>query len=347
MTVVRVKGFKIFKDRHGRERCYHRKTGERIDLTKAPMGEFLAECARISALALMKCKRPRKVISSAVAPYHGGGSKSDGGSARGGPFVCPHPSVSNANGLRIIAIWAKHKWRRRGTLMATPGQLVKCIAEALSIPEASVVQYDRLLAENGLRSKGGRGTSAAKVTAVDAANLLIAIMGSPVIGASIKPAIEVCRTYGRLPLKVGGTSENLETFSTLGLPTVSKLPTSHTLRDGIAALIEAASVGERLIIDFEDGEQPVSGPETDRHVSIRIDGPTPWADITADASLGDGTPEGTTRYQAGRFVYHNIRRTPAGIFKRREEDFHQTRWITFKSIRRIGALLAQTNAKAA
>ena len=51
MTVVRVKGFKIFKDRHGRERCYHRKTGEKIDLTKAPMGsaEFLAECARISA----------------------------------------------------------------------------------------------------------------------------------------------------------------------------------------------------------------------------------------------------------------------------------------------------------
>ena len=53
MTVVRVKGFKIFKDRHGRERCYHRKTGEKIDLTKAPKGsvEFLAECARISALA--------------------------------------------------------------------------------------------------------------------------------------------------------------------------------------------------------------------------------------------------------------------------------------------------------
>jgi hypothetical protein len=232
-------------------------------------------------------------------------------------------------------------------LMATPGQLVKCIAEALSIPEPSVVQYDRLLAENGLRSKGGRGTSAAKVTTVDAANLLIAIMGSPVIGASIKPAIEVCKTYGRLPLKVGGASENMKTFRTLGLTTMSKLPPSHTLRDGIAALIEGASVGESLIIDFEDGEEPVSGPETDWHVSLRLDGPTPWADITADASLGDGTPEGTTRYQSGRFVYHNIRRTPGGVFKRRAEDFHQTRRITFKTIRRIGALLVQTNATAA
>jgi hypothetical protein len=40
MTIVRVKGFKIFFDHHGRQRCYHRKTrtpidppaaGERID----------------------------------------------------------------------------------------------------------------------------------------------------------------------------------------------------------------------------------------------------------------------------------------------------------------------------
>jgi hypothetical protein len=29
MTHVRVKGFKIFKDRHGRMRCYHRATGTR------------------------------------------------------------------------------------------------------------------------------------------------------------------------------------------------------------------------------------------------------------------------------------------------------------------------------
>jgi len=38
MTHVRVKGFKIFKDRHGRMRCYHRATGHKIDLTKAPLG---------------------------------------------------------------------------------------------------------------------------------------------------------------------------------------------------------------------------------------------------------------------------------------------------------------------
>jgi integrase len=55
MTVIRVKGFKIFKDRHGHERCYHRKTKIAIDLKKAPKGsaEFMAECARITALTII------------------------------------------------------------------------------------------------------------------------------------------------------------------------------------------------------------------------------------------------------------------------------------------------------
>lgn len=50
MTVVRVKGFQIFADRHGRMRCYHRKTKTPVDLTAAPLGtaEFFAECARIA-----------------------------------------------------------------------------------------------------------------------------------------------------------------------------------------------------------------------------------------------------------------------------------------------------------
>jgi integrase len=52
MTRVSVKGFKIFTDRHGKLRCYHRATGTAIDLIEAPLGsaEFFAECARIAAL---------------------------------------------------------------------------------------------------------------------------------------------------------------------------------------------------------------------------------------------------------------------------------------------------------
>ena len=52
MTIVRVKGFQIFADRHGRMRCYHRKSRIAVDLERAPLGsaEFFAECARITEL---------------------------------------------------------------------------------------------------------------------------------------------------------------------------------------------------------------------------------------------------------------------------------------------------------
>lgn len=52
MSVVRVKGFQIFTDRHGKKRCYHRKTRTPVDLENAPLGSaaFLAECNRIMAL---------------------------------------------------------------------------------------------------------------------------------------------------------------------------------------------------------------------------------------------------------------------------------------------------------
>ena len=52
MTHVRVKGFQIFTDRHGRRRCYHRATRTPVDLAEAPIGSagFLAICSRIEAL---------------------------------------------------------------------------------------------------------------------------------------------------------------------------------------------------------------------------------------------------------------------------------------------------------
>jgi hypothetical protein len=62
MTTVRIKGFKIFKDRHGRMRCYHRETGQKIDLVKAPLGSaaFFTECEKITAIAeANKAKAPK------------------------------------------------------------------------------------------------------------------------------------------------------------------------------------------------------------------------------------------------------------------------------------------------
>lgn len=50
--IIRVKGFKLFKDRHGKQRCYHRRSNVAVDLVKYSVGsvEFFAECARIAGL---------------------------------------------------------------------------------------------------------------------------------------------------------------------------------------------------------------------------------------------------------------------------------------------------------
>jgi hypothetical protein len=60
LTRIKVKGFKIFHDRHGEERCYHRVTGTAIDLQKYPLGsaEFFAEVARIGAVAAVAEPKP-------------------------------------------------------------------------------------------------------------------------------------------------------------------------------------------------------------------------------------------------------------------------------------------------
>lgn len=49
MTNIKIKGFQIFTDRHGKRRCYHRSTGTPIDLEKYPLGspEFIAQCEKI------------------------------------------------------------------------------------------------------------------------------------------------------------------------------------------------------------------------------------------------------------------------------------------------------------
>jgi integrase len=71
MTIIRVKGFKIFRDRHGHWRCYHRNTGLPIDLNKAPIGsaDFIAECARIAALQKATEKEKPGTLGSLIVAY--------------------------------------------------------------------------------------------------------------------------------------------------------------------------------------------------------------------------------------------------------------------------------------
>jgi hypothetical protein len=172
---------------------------------------------------------------------------------------------------RHVAIRVLCKWCRRE--MATPGQLVKAMAATLGLSEATVGQYDRVLAENGLRSKGGRGLSAARVTAADAANLLIAIMASPISGAAIKEAAHSCKLYGALTdREKADRDQRCQEFRTKGLVKLADLPPRHSFRDALVSLIEQAA---------DDGM--TNCPIPTGHVNV--ESPRPLAEIFADGPM--------------------------------------------------------------
>ena len=71
MTLVRVKGFKFFGDRHGKQRFYHRTTGKPVNLIASPIGspEFFAECARIADMANLDRRTKPGTLGSPIDIY--------------------------------------------------------------------------------------------------------------------------------------------------------------------------------------------------------------------------------------------------------------------------------------
>jgi len=153
--------------------------------------------------------------------------------------------------------------------MATPGQLVHTVSDVLGVPIATVIQYDRQLAENGLRSVKGRGRGAARVTARDAAHLVIALMGAPPWVATIRSAAESCEKIRSLQSNHPDLSDPKK-FRRFGLHQLSELPNRHLFVDAIAALIEGAGRGERL---------PERVPERDVVFNLRVQSRLLWAMI--------------------------------------------------------------------
>jgi hypothetical protein len=204
--------------------------------------------------------------------------------------------------------------------MATPGELVHTIAQALGIPATTVVQHDRNLAAFGLRTKAGRGRSAARVTSVDAANLLIAIGGAPISGASVKESSRTCERYRGL--RSYGVLQKTGTFLRLTkqLPTLGKLPDKHAFGDAIATLIDAVAAGE-----FGSPADPFDYP----HVSVRLGAPLPEAGISVEL-------------RGHRVVRLNYRETEES--RRYESAFRQERRFGFAILREIAQTLYTNRA---
>lgn len=63
---IKIKGFQIFEDRHGKWRCYHRKNRASVDCRMfLPFTtEFVAECARIAAHAKPTTWKSRRNVKN-------------------------------------------------------------------------------------------------------------------------------------------------------------------------------------------------------------------------------------------------------------------------------------------
>jgi hypothetical protein len=197
--------------------------------------------------------------------------------------------------------------------MASPGELVAVMADSLGVPRTTVAQYDRVLAENGLRSSGGRGLSAAQVTAADAANLLIAIMGAPISGAPIKDAARTCKLYGALRYRIGNRPKipSHEVIKRL-----ADLPATHTFHKALVALIDGAAEVDSISADELGLDVQLTGPFHRARIIAQppaVLDSTKWATLTYLAK-GDG-------------------------LERRDIGLRQSREVRFRTIWQIAATL--------
>jgi hypothetical protein len=230
--------------------------------------------------------------------------------------------------------------------MATPGELVKLIAAATGDDVATVVQHDRNLAIAGLRTMGGRGRSAAKVTARDAAHVLTSVLGSH----RVKDAVDTVRRYlqtqehhahwhQHYPDKLQGMGK-ANVWEDYGIPELAALPREHSFIDALTALITLAAEG-RLIRELDDFH-PLDGikiivtsPRTHARISMRcFRNRDDYKSVQADYGSNEPPPE---------WIKDLKKPPPDDVLARRSWDNPKLdRWTEMNAlpILYIGALLA-------
>jgi len=141
--------------------------------------------------------------------------------------------------------------------MASPGELVKLIAAVTGEEEATVTVHDRNLVLAGLRTKGGRGRSAAKVTPRDAAHLLTSVLGAHRVKDSVATVQRYMQTqehqahwHQHHPDKLQNMGK-ANVWEDGGIPELAALPLDHTFIDALTVLITLAAEG-RLIKELGD-----------------------------------------------------------------------------------------------
>src|ERR1700733_12181640 len=114
--------------------------------------------------------------------------------------------------------------------MASSTQLSECVAKQLGLSEPTIALHMRNIREAGFITQGGRGRSAAKMTASDAAHLLIASIGS----LNPKDSVEVVQKYAGI-----GKLRHMKWQDGL-VPKLDPLLKKHSFVEALTALIESS-----------------------------------------------------------------------------------------------------------
>lgn len=210
--------------------------------------------------------------------------------------------------------------------MATPGELVKAVAKATGTPEPTVTQHDRNIFIAGLRTKGGRGPSAPKVTPRDAAHLLTALLGSERVQDSVETVLRYSDTVESHSWRAKTYPKD---YKPLDVPPFDTLPEDHSFIDALERLIELAmsDAYEELF-----GREPlycqifVTWPHTHARITLSPD----WR--TAAKSRGGAQAD------YGRYTGYAGGRPPKKP-KERHGPIERSAHILATPVRYIGALL--------
>ena len=205
--------------------------------------------------------------------------------------------------------------------MTSPSQLMQAISEATGVPLATVTDIDRWLLRESLRSKSGRGRSAARITPLDAARLLTAVLASPQSNA----AAEAVLRYERTRPDKRRSSEGL--FGTMGSHALAALPAKHSFVEGLAALVTSISNGSLAMSGKQGLHIEVFAFTGATHGRIRVSGLPSGATAMVEyipAATGIETP----RSRAGKKSANQC------------NDLEQSRRITERTIFAVGKLLA-------
>jgi hypothetical protein len=220
-------------------------------------------------------------------------------------------------------------------LVASPGELVRKLSELLGIAERTIVLHDRNLVVAGLRSKGGRGNSAARMAARDASHLLVAVLGSSHVKDSAKTVRRYKETCFHKSASGGGYDDST-------IATLRNLPPDHSFVDAVEALIAAAVDGSLETVSEIEGEK--IGYETIIEITVQTPG------LLGDISIHGGRASGHGRYSLpDPYDQHQSLHPPSDevdAWKQKVRDYYvetdliQYRKVTAKTILELGHILS-------